>query len=171
MWQLLAASAAGLNAGASLHSALTTEPPSPTNHSRTRLLSLALASTTSACCVQSYTNEDKGNLWIAAAVVSSLIVPYQLLIMSPPTTYNNGGGGNSGSAMSTVPNASNKTQSSIVSLMYHTRSGLLVTSEELASSMSRKYWFAAALGCAVFGGIMAMVGSSRDAATYTDTPF
>jgi len=91
--------------------------------------------------------------------------------MSPPTTYNNGGGGNSGSAMSTVPNASNKTQSSIVSLMYHTRSGLLVTSEELASSMSRKYWFAAALGCAVFGGIMAMVGSSRDAATYTDTPF
>lgn len=181
MWQLLAASAAGLNAGANLHSALTTEPSSPIDHSRTRLLSLVLASTTSACCVQSYTNEDKGNLWIAAAVVSGLIVPYQLLLMSPPSESSLSDMNNRSTPFylynygsravhnTTTPAINNKTQSS--PMMYHTRSGLLVTSEELASSMSRKYWFAAALGCAVFGGIMAMVGTSRDAATYTDTPF
>lgn len=53
----------------------------------------------------------------------------------------------------------------------YAKSGVLMSSKELISSMRKRHWFAAAISCSVFVGMLTMIGSNKDVAMYSTAPF
>ena len=140
--------------------------------------------------------EGRGELWLVAAAGAALSIPYQLLLMAPPSPMmsNNSALGTPATDATAAmqapfkleptgedepllqqPNATPAVnlQGSPLdarSRLLYGRSGVLMTPEAAANGMSRRYWFGAALSCASFAAMMAIIATRKEVTSY-NPPF
>ena len=131
-------------------------------------------------------------MWLVAAAGAALSIPYQLLLMTPPSPMisNNSALGtpapDATAAMldphkvaneetllhpnaPPIPGMSPGSIDNDSRLLY-TRSGVLMTPEAAASAASRRHWFGAALSCASFAAMMAIIATRKEVTSY-NPPF
>lgn len=131
-------------------------------------------------------SEGRGDLWLVASVGSSLSVPYHMLLMSVPETVSlqSPGGADAAAAAATdaealglpaedpgvrvmpPPVSANKQRRQLA----YTRSGALLSPAAAEGSWARRYWFGAALSCASFAAMMAIMASRRETSAFV-APF